>query len=210
MNNSYKDLINERIEQYGISTLTDAEALNVLTGVPLFDIQQCIESYGLPELIKFTGTMNITKIQAKKLKLIYHLTKRINVSDYKEKPILNSSSKSGEYFMKELQFEKNEVFAVALLDSQNRLIKTVRLFIGTINEAPVYPREIISLVLNYNANSIIIAHNHPGGTISPSQADIDVTNKVNSALKTISVKLIDHIIIAENRYTSLAEKGLLN
>lgn len=210
MNNTYKSILNERIEQYGISTLTDHEAICALTGIPVKEMHTAIETYGLPELIKYTGTLALTKAQSKKLELLYHLVKRISLSDFKEKTVLNGSDKAGEYFVKQLQFFANEVFAIALLDSQNRLIKTEIVSYGTINEAHVYPREIIKSVLSNNANAVILAHVHPGGSQRPSNADLDVTRKIIAALKTINVAVIDHIIVAGNSFVSLAEKGLLN
>lgn len=206
----YKSILNERIEQYGVSTLADEEAISVLTGIPLSEVKSNIDNFGLAELIKFTKRMNLTKTQQKKIGLLYHLAKRISISEFKEKPVLNSSNKAGEYFTRELQFLDKEVFSIALLDSQNRLIKSEILFHGTINEAPVYPREVIKLILYNNANSVIVAHNHPGGSLHPSNADIELTKKLATALKTINVTLMDHVIVAEDKYVSLAEKGLIN
>lgn len=210
MNSINSTILNERIQLYGVSTLTDQEAISALTGMPLNEVNSALETYGLPELIKFSRCLNLTKSQRKKLELLYHLVKRISLSNYKEKTIINSSSKAGEYFVNELQFHKNEVFAIALLDAQNRLIKTEIVSTGTINEAPVYPREIVKAVINNNSNSVILAHIHPGGSRQPSNADIEVTKKVIAALKTINVSVIDHIIVAENSFTSFAERGLLN
>lgn len=210
MENLFKGLLNERIQQYGIPTLTDQEAISALTGIPLPEITTALETYGLPELIKYATSLDLSKSQRRKLELLYHLSKRISLSGYREKPVLNSSNKAGEYFVKELQFSINEVFAIALLDAQNRLIKTEIVSSGTINEAPVYPREIVKIVLQHNANSVILAHVHPGGSRQPSIADIEVTKKIVAALKTINVAAIDHIIVAENSFTSFAEKGLLN
>jgi len=210
LNSIYKTILKERIQQYGVSTLADEEAVSILTGIPISEIKPNLDSFGLAELIKFTKGMNLTKVQKKKIELLYHIAKRISISEFKEKPVLNSSSKAGEYFVKELQFLENEVFSVALLDSQNRIIKTETVSHGTINEAPVYPREVIKLILYNNANSVIVAHNHPGGSLQPSNADVELTKKLVSALKTINVALVDHIIVAEDKYYSLAEKGLIN
>lgn len=120
--------------------------------------QSALEAYSLPELIKYSGNLNLSKAQSKKLELLYHLSKRISLSSFKDKVILNSSSKAGDYFVKELQFLRNEVFVLASLDFQNRLIKTDTVSSGTVNEAPVYPREIVKAVLDNNANSVILAH----------------------------------------------------
>jgi DNA repair protein RadC len=81
---------------------------------------------------------------------------------------------------------------------------------GTINEAPVYPRIIVETALRHKANSIILAHNHPGGSLKASGADIDVTRKICQAMKPISIHVADHIIVAGDRYVSFAEQGLMD
>lgn len=209
MDSTYKNIIKERIQQYGISALVDAEALSLITGIAVTDLQKGIESYGLAELINYKESLNVSKAQLKKLELIYFLAKRISLAEYKEKLILNNPIKAGEYFVKQLQFSNVEKFLVCLLDSQNRLISTDVLFTGTINEAAVYPRELIKLALNKNANSVIVSHNHPGGSLSASSQDISLTNKINTALKTVNIKLVDHIIVAEDKYISLAQSALI-
>jgi len=101
------------------------------------------------------------------------------------------------------------VFYVLCLDSQNRVNYAALVHEGTINEAPVYPRLIVETALRHQANSVILAHNHPGGSLQPSKADIDVTKKIIAALEPISIKVMDHIIVAGDKYFSFAEKGLL-
>jgi len=205
----HASILKERLEQYGVDTLVDEEVISILTGISIEQVKKGIEQYGLNELIRFTNALNLKKSQRKKLELLYQFTKRLSFSTYKEKYTLNSSSTAGNFFVGELQFHSNEVFMVALLNSQNKLISLETASIGTINEAPVYPREIVKVVLNKNANSVILAHNHPGGSLKPSDADIEVTNRITQALKPISVNVIDHIIVADGGFTSFAEKGLL-
>lgn len=205
----YSSILKERMEQYGVGTLMDEEVISILTGIPIEQVRKNIEQYGFNELIRFIDAMNLTKPQRKKLELLYQFTKRLSSSTYREKLPLNSSSIAGEFFVGEMQFLSNEAFIIALLNAQNRLISLETVSNGTINEAAVYPREIVKLVLSKNANSVILAHNHPSASLYPSNQDIEVTRKIIQALKTISVSVIDHIIVAENRFTSFAEKGLL-
>ena len=80
---------------------------------------------------------------------------------------------------------------------------------GTINEAPVYPRLIVETALRHQAASIILAHNYPGGSLQPSQADVDVTRKIKQATEAISIIVADHIIVAGESYYSFAENRLL-
>ena len=94
------------------------------------------------------------------------------------------------------------------LDSQNRILEFKELFRGTINAASVYPREVVKEVLELNAASVILAHNHPSGVTTPSQADKLITTKLQQALNLIDVSVLDHIIIGENTY-SFAEHGLI-
>ena len=103
---------------------------------------------------------------------------------------------------------EREVFSIMLLDSQHRLIEYRELFFGTIDAAPIYPREVVKLVLEFNAAAVIFAHNHPSGVAEPSQADKSITERLITALKVIAVKVLDHIIIGETS-VSFAERGLL-
>lgn len=209
MDSYYKDSLKERMEQYGIETLLDEETVSLLTGIPLQGIKKGIECFGLPELVKFIATLNLTKTQRNKLELLFSFAKRLQSSDYKVKTKLGNSDASGQYFLSLLQYEPIEMFVVALLDSQNRLLQTEVLSKGTINETPIYPREVIKLALKYNASSVMVAHNHPSGSKKPSNQDINATKTLKDGLRLINISLIDHIIIAENSFVSLAEQGHL-
>lgn len=114
-----------------------------------------------------------------------------------------------DYLRLRLGNEEREHFEILCLNAQNQLIVTERLFSGTINSASVFPREIVKLVLEVNANAVIIAHNHPSGTPTPSQADKNITEKIKNALALIDVKVLDHIIIAGTRSVSFAQSGII-
>lgn len=143
------------------------------------------------------------------LTLIPSLARRYFKEKWGDKPVLSSSTKAGEYAVSLFVGRTYEVFYVICLDSQNRVNYAVLVHEGTINETPVYPRIIVEAVLRHQANSVILAHNHPGGSLPPSDADLQVTKRITAALETISVHVADHIIVAGDRYFSFAEKGLL-
>jgi DNA repair protein RadC len=105
--------------------------------------------------------------------------------------------------------ENREVFHLICLDAQNRVNMPARICEGTINEASVYPRLVVENALRYNANSVILSHNHPGGSMKPSPADLEMTRKLKTVLESISIKVIDHIVVAGCAYISLAEQGLM-
>ena len=104
---------------------------------------------------------------------------------------------------------EHEVFSVLWLDSQNRVIKIDDLFRGTLAQASVYPREVVKAALACNAAAGILAHNHPSGVSSPSQADRNLTDTLKNALALVDVRIVDHIVITAVESFSFAENGLL-
>ena len=96
-----------------------------------------------------------------------------------------------------------------LLDSQHRVLRTIELFRGTLNQTSVYPREVVKAALAANAAAVIFAHNHPSGVAQPSQADELLTRQLKEALALVEIKVLDHFIVAGNQCLSFAERGLL-
>lgn len=141
--------------------------------------------------------------------LIPSLSRRYFKGKWGDKPALNSSSKAGEYTVSLFAGRTYEAFFVICLDAQNRVNYADLVHEGTINEAPVYPRLIVETALRHQANSIILAHNHPGGNLQPSNDDVDITKKIVAAVESISINVMDHIIVAGDKYYSFAEKGLI-
>ena len=141
--------------------------------------------------------------------LIPSLARRYNTVKLGDRPLLNTSSKAGEYAVSLFAGRTYEVFYAICLNSQNRVNYAALVQEGTLTEAPVYPRLVVEAVLCHKASSVILAHNHPGGSMQPSRADIEVTGRISRALEPISVKVVDHIIVAGGRYFSFKENGLL-
>lgn len=104
---------------------------------------------------------------------------------------------------------EHEVFFLLHLDTRRRLIKAEEIFRGTLTHTSVYPREVVKSALAQNAMAVILAHNHPSGDATPSQADCLLTRHLVSALSLVDVHVIDHFIVAENGILSFAEQGLL-
>lgn len=114
-----------------------------------------------------------------------------------------------EFLRVKLLLERNEVFVALFLDNQHRIIAYEELFRGTINYCNIYPRTVVSKVLEHNCAAVIFAHNHPSGCIDPSQADRSLTVELTSVLNMINVRVIDHIIIGQGQPFSFALRGLL-
>ncbi len=127
----------------------------------------------------------------------------------KETEKVNCPQAVVDYLKAEMNGLKVEKMYVLLLNTSNHLIKVVELDEGIEHRSAVYPRKIARLCLQYYAVSVILAHNHPAGTIKPSQNDILATEAIHKALKAIESYLLDHIIIADNDYYSFKDSGLL-
>ena len=103
----------------------------------------------------------------------------------------------------------HEVFVALLLDAQNRLVKYLELFRGTLSQTSVYPREVVKAALEHNAAALILAHNHPSGVAEPSRADELLTQTLKQALALVDVRVLDHFIVAGAETLSFAERGLI-
>jgi len=104
---------------------------------------------------------------------------------------------------------EHEEFHIIFLDAQNKVITTERAFRGSLTQTSVYPREVVKMALEYNANAVILAHNHPSGLAEPSSADQLLTETLKKALALIDVRTLDHIIVGGADAFSFAERGLL-
>jgi DNA repair protein RadC len=143
------------------------------------------------------------------LSLIPSLARRYFTGKWGEKPLLSSSAKAGEYVISLFVGRTYEAFYLLCLNAQNRVNYAALVHEGTINEAPVYPRLIVETALRHQASAVILAHNHPGGSLRPSGADKEVTERIVTALGAISIQVADHIIVAGEEYYSFMEHGLL-
>lgn len=125
------------------------------------------------------------------------------------KEVLTNSAATRDYLRARFRFCEHEVFSVLYLTNQHHLLHMEELFTGTIDGAAVYPREVVKRCLQHNAAAVIFAHNHPSGIAEPSQADIAITGKLRSALGTIEVRVLDHLVIGADTVVSMAERDLL-
>ena len=114
-----------------------------------------------------------------------------------------------DYLQLQLADREHEVFCCVFLDTRHRILAFEPLFRGTIDGASVYPREVVKQALILNACAVIFAHNHPSGESEPSQADRDLTRRLQQALTLVDVRVLDHFIIGKGRAYSFAERGLL-
>ncbi len=127
----------------------------------------------------------------------------------RKQPILDSWETLLRYLHVSLSRAKTEQFRVLFLDSRNRLIADEVQSRGTVNQTPIFPREIARRALELDATAVVLVHNHPSGDPTPSGADIAVTGEVKAAVGALGIVLHDHVIVGNGEHASLAALGLL-
>lgn len=125
---------------------------------------------------------------------------------YKQRRV-RSPQDSYELFREYLRDVDREHFVVACLDTKNQPTNISTVHIGSLNSSIVHPREVMKTAILSNSNSILICHSHPSGDPTPSPEDIEVTERLAAACKLLSIELLDHIIIGDDKFISLKEKG---
>lgn len=161
----------------------------------------------LAELSKPMG-MGIAK--AAQLKATLELAGRAVSSQMAHRDVLSSADQVRHWLRLKIGSLPHEVFMMLLLDAQNRLIRTEELSRGTLTQTAVYAREVVKTALHHNAASVIFAHNHPSGVSEPSHADEMLTDHLQTALRLVDIRVLDHFIVAGNATPySFAENGLL-
>lgn len=188
-----------------------SELLSKFTGINENTISDYLKENTIKSLIENPTIIKVSKKQIQKLSELKELRNVTdNLKKHDKQYVLNSSNAAQDYFKEYMNnFHDKERFVCAFLDNGNRVILTKVMAAGTVNESAIYPREIVKEAILTNAKAIILAHNHPSGSLSPSQADIHVTQKIVVALSAVDIKCIDHIIVAGDQSVSFAEKGCL-
>lgn len=211
----------EKLLNRGADHLTDTELLAILLksgihGKSALDIaRELIKQHGdLKTLLsleqhQLTAVRGIGLAKLAYLKACLELGRRVQHTPFLPGTTLNSSKLTQAFTAQQLRESKNEVFACLFLDNRYRLIKFEKMFFGTINEASVYPREIVRRGLALNAANVILTHNHPSGQPLPSKADKVLTAHITQALALVDIRVTDHIIVGNPDTFSFAEAGLI-
>ena len=212
----------EKLLARGAAALSDTELLALLlrTGTRGRGVLQMAEEV----LTEFDGLAGLLHAQGDDLKRIkglggtakraelvavMELARRALAQQLKEREVFGSPHAVKDYLRIHLAHKPHEVFAALFLDAQNRLIALEELFRGTLTQTSVYPREVVLKALHHHAASVVLAHNHPSGTVQPSRADEALTQTLKAALALVDVRVLDHVIVAPGDALSMAERGLL-
>jgi DNA repair protein RadC len=217
----HRKRLRERFNQSGLAAFLDYEIVELLLtlGTPRKDCKrqakEAINKFRTlrgvleapsEELQKIDG---ITAYNIFVIKFMQEITREFLKEQVLDKPYCRSSREVFDYLYHSMRDLKKEVFKVMFLDSQNHIVDIEDLFSGTLNASAVYPREIIQSAVKHHAAALIFVHNHPAGNPQPSDNDKQITQDLVFAGNIVQIKVLDHIIIGDNRYFSFADAGLI-
>ena len=189
------------------------QSVHKLTQIPLRKLERYGSSNNLMNVLERPFALEPTALQLKKLDQLNAFLRAYRILKWEEehaKQVIRSPHDAGSYFNALLEGGRDrERFMVAFLDNGNHIIETRTLAEGGIDQAPIYPRYILKAALNCDCASMILAHNHPGGTMRPTAEDILLTKRLVDIFAPLHIDILDHIIIGNTGYVSLAELGKL-
>jgi DNA repair protein RadC len=209
----------ERFVQNGPQSLSNHELLALLLGtgsreesvlqlanrmLAQFEGLRLLKDATLEELTQIKG---IGKAKAIHVLAAVEIGRRIANHTLDERYVIRSPEDGAEYLMNDMRFLTQEHFVCLYLNTKNQVIHRQTIFIGSLNASIVHPREVYKEAVRRSAASVICVHNHPSGDPTPSREDIEVTKRLAESGKIVGIELLDHLIIGENKYVSLKEKG---
>ena len=217
----HRDRLRERASDGGLAALPDYEVLELLLfrSVPRGDVKPLAKQL-LARFGSFAGVLGASLAELKTvagvgaavaldLKLLHEATLRIGREAVGKRPVISSWAALLAYVKTALAHEAREQFRVLFLDKKNQLIADEVLGRGTVDHAPVYPREVMRRALELSASAVILVHNHPSGDPTPSAADIDMTRQVVDAARPLRIAIHDHLVVGRDGVASFKALGLM-
>jgi DNA repair protein RadC len=211
----------EKLLERGPASLSDAELLAIflrtgVVGKSAVDLaRELLVHFGsLTRLFAaaekdFCAIHGLGQAKYVQLQAVIEMARRALKEEMQAGDALGSPHAVRDFLRALLHARQQEVFVALFLDAQHRVTATEELFIGTLTQTSVYPREVVKRALHHNAAAVIFAHNHPSGVAEPSSADRLLTEELKKALALVDVRVLDHFIVAGAQCLSFAEKGWL-
>lgn len=208
----------EKLIANGPSHLSDSELISIIIGsgsgsknaldlarglLNRFDDLTSLDSASVKEIKAVDG---IGENKAVTVKAALELARRFAVSSSGSKKAVRASEDVVDVYMKQMKNMKKEILKVILLNTKNRILKTVTVSEGGLTSSVVHPRDVFSPAIRESAHSIILLHNHPSGDPAPSEDDILLTQRIVEAGRLLHIRVLDHIIVGDNRYYSFADE----
>ncbi len=217
----HRERLRSKLLTRGPAALDDYEILEVMlmAFIPRRDVKPIAKAlekqFGGLSGVLAAPTSDLVKVDgigetvAAYLKAVAELQTRASLQEIKRREVISSWAALEAYVKRELQHETVEQFRVLFLDRKNQLIADEVMSRGTVDHAPVFPREVARRALELAASSLILVHNHPSGDTTPSRADIEMTREIIDALTTFDINVHDHLIAGRSGVTSFRARGLI-
>lgn len=217
----HRDRLRARFAEAGGAALADYELLELFLfrSIPRRDVKPVakalIARFGdlgrvcAADMAQLEAIEGISQKIALDLKLLHAAAVRISREQVTGRPVISSWSALVDYCRTALQHATTEEFRVLFLDKKNRLIADEFQARGTVDHAPVYPREVVKQALALDCSALILVHNHPSGDPTPSSADIEMTKRLKEAARPFDIVIHDHLVIGRDRTASFKAMGLL-
>lgn len=214
----HRDRLRARFRTAGAQALADYELLELVLfrAVPRRDVKPLakalVDRFGsFAEVVAAPPALlaevpGVKEAIVTELKVVEAAAQRLARGQVKRRPALSSWSAVIDYCRTAMAYADREQVRVLFLDKRNQLIADEVLQTGTVDHAPVYPREVVKRALEVSASAVILCHNHPSGDPTPSRADIDMTRRIIEVAKPLGIEVHDHIIVGKDGHASL--KGL--
>ncbi len=210
----------EKLLERGPQALSDVELLAILlrtgmAGKNVFSLaQELLAPGGIPGLLhasrqQLQAFKGLGPAKQAELLAVAELARRSIGQQLREREAFHTPGAVKQYLQLHLAHKTHEVFAVLFLDSQNRMLALEELFRGTLTQTSVYPREVVLRALHHASSAVVLAHNHPSGSVQASRADEALTQNLKASLALVDVRVLDHIIVGHGQTLSMAEQGLL-
>ena len=221
MHDKHRQRVRERYIKEGLDNFAPHQILELLLfyTIPRKDTNEIahrlLDKFGslsnifetpVKELMKVEGVGETTAVF---LSLISDVRRKYEEDKRKGATKIVTGKDAGEYAKGLFYGRIYECFFVILLNTQSKVIHAEKISEGTLDETPVYPRNVVRVALQNNAFSVILAHNHPGGSVTPSPVDIEATKAIKRALEAINIELRDHIIVCEDSFFSFSDLNLI-
>jgi DNA repair protein RadC len=210
----------ERLEHYGPASLSTAELMAIILRIGsreenvIMLAQRLLTCYGglsglaAAPFEELAGIKGVGRVKAIELKAAFELGKRLMVAAPHERPTVKSPADAANLLLMEMGPLEQEHLRTVILDSKNHVLKVSTVYIGSLNTAVVRVGELFREAIRLNAAALIVAHNHPSGDPTPSPEDVRVTHQIVEAGKLLNIDVLDHLVIGQQRWVSLKERGL--
>lgn len=211
----------EKVLRFGIETCSNRDLLALIlrSGVKGKSVMELadeilarkknlsmLQTLTIQELMEIKG---IKKAKAIEILAVFELSKRLSLDELPEEISINKPETLVSWLNKEIGFTDQEHFMVIFLDTRNRMIYSKKLFVGSLDQSIVHPRDIFKEAIRLNSSKIMCVHNHPSGDVSASSADLLATRSIQEVGELVGIPLLDHLIVGKNNFLSMRSEGLL-